>query len=318
MNQLHRAAEIAVRKCLAVQSYETVLIITDEGKRKIGYAFWEAAKSLGSEVILVEIIPRKRHGEEPPPVIADMMKKVDVIFAPTSKSLTHTDARREASLAGARTATLPGITEDSMVRTLTADYDRIAKRTNKIASVLTEGSIARVTTPRGTDITMSISGRQGLSDTGLFHRKGAYGNLPAGEAFLAPVEGSAKGVIVIDGAIADTGMVRHPITLTVKNGLVTEITGKDEAQMLRSLLEPIGKLAYNIAELGIGTNDKAILTGNVLEDEKAIGTVHIALGNNVSMGGSINVPIHLDGILLEPTLTIDDKAVLQNGTLLID
>ena len=318
MNQLQKAAEIAVNKCMAVKSGETVLIITDELRRKIGYALWEAARQSDAEAMLTEIIPRQVHAEEPPKAVTGLMKSVDVVLAPTTKSLTHTDARREACAQGTRIATLPGITEQIMTRCLDADYQKIARRSKKIASALTKARRVRVTTPGGTDITMSVENRNGYADTGLYHQKGDFGNLPAGEAFLAPMEGSSQGVIRVDGAIADLGLLKEGIRLVVKDGFVTEILGQTEAEKLKALLAPLGKLAYNIAELGIGTNDKAILTGNVLEDEKAIGTVHIALGDNASMGGKVTAPVHLDGILLRPTLEVDGETTMADGKLLLD
>ncbi len=317
MTQLQKAAGVAVTRCMAVKPGETVLVITDQPRRKIGYALWEAAKRSGAEAILTEIIPRKIHSEEPPRAVAELMKSVDVVLAPTTKSLTHTDARREACSRGARIATLPGITEEIMTRTLDADYQRIAQRSRKIASVLTKARRIQVTTPGGTDITMSVEGREGFADTGLYHQRGDFGNLPAGEAFLAPEEGSSQGVILVDGAIADLGLLKENIRLVVKDGFVTEILGQTEAEELKAQLAPLGKLAYNIAELGIGTNDKAILTGNVLEDEKAIGTVHLALGDNASMGGKITAPVHIDGILLRPTLKADGETIIEDGKLLV-
>jgi leucyl aminopeptidase (aminopeptidase T) len=303
---------------MAVRSGETVLVITDESRRKIGYALWKAARRSGAEAILTEIIPRQVHGEEPPKAVAELMKSVDVVLAPTTKSLTHTDARREACTQGTRIATLPGITEEIMTRSLDADYQKIARRSKKIASLLTEAHRVRVTTPGGTDITMSVEGRKGYADTGLYYQKGDFGNLPAGEAYLAPLEGSSQGVISIDGAIANLGLLEEGIRLVVKDGFVIEILGQTEAEKLKALLLPLGKLAYNIAELGIGTNDKALLTGNVLEDEKAIGTVHIALGDNASMGGEVTAPVHLDGILLRPTLEVDGETIMADGKLLVD
>jgi leucyl aminopeptidase (aminopeptidase T) len=245
------------------------------------------------------------------------MKKANVLLIPTSKSLSHTKARRDASRAGVRCATLPGITEDTMRRALNADYQKIAKLSLKIAQILTRGSMAHVTNPAGTDIRMSLKGRKGHPDTGLVHKPGDFSNLPAGEAYMAPVEGSAQGVIVIDGCIGETGLLKTPITLKVRDGFVTRIGGAKEAQILRRSIRGLGKLARNIAELGIGTNDKARVVGSSLEDEKVMGTVHIAMGDNASMGGTVSVASHLDAILLRPTLTIDHHMIIKDGHLII-
>ncbi len=315
MDKLFKAAQVAVNNCLAIKKGESVLVITDEPQRKIGYLFWEAAEEVGSEAMLLEILPRSSNGEEPPVAVAKFMKDFDVLIIPTSKSMSHTSARREACESGARCVTLPGIREDTMERTLNADYHQIAQRSIKLAEMVSQGKTARVTTPAGTDITMSIEGRECHADTGLVHNPGDFSNLPAGEAYIAPVEGTASGVIMVDGAMV--GKVKKPIKIVVKEGFATQITGDRSAEELERILKPFGQPGRNIAELGIGTNHKAQIVGSVLEDEKVMGTVHMALGDNKSMGGEVSVSSHLDGILLKPTLWIDDKKIMEDGVLMV-
>jgi leucyl aminopeptidase (aminopeptidase T) len=315
MDKLYKAAQVALNNCLAVKKGETVLVITDEPERKVGYAFWEAAREIGTEAMLLEILPRSSNGEEPPEAVARLMRGFDVLIIPTSKSMSHTGARREACEAGARCVTLPGILEDTAVRTLNADYNEIAERSTRLAELVNAGQTARVTTPAGTDVTMTIQGRECHADTGLVHNPGEFSNLPAGEAYVAPVEGSAGGVIVVDGAMV--GKVKQPIRIVVKDGYATQITGGKSAEELEAIIEPFGQPGRNVAELGIGTNHKAQIVGSVLEDEKVMGTVHMALGDNKSMGGNVSVQSHLDGILLKPTLWIDDKKIMENGVLKI-
>jgi len=317
MEELSNSAKIAVHNCMGVKKGENVLIITDEPLRKIGQVLWKAAKEIAGEAMLLEIISRTSNGEEPPPMVAEFMKRFDVILIPTSRSMTHTQARRDACKAGARVATMPGITEDSMKRTLSADYNKIAERSLKLIKLLSGTKVATVKTPAGTDITLSIDGRTWEPDTGLYHKPGEFGNLPAGEVYIAPLEGTANGVIIVDGAMAGVGVVKKPIKLAVKDGFVTEISGDKSAKDLEKIIEPFGKPARNIAELGIGTNDRAKIIGNVLEDEKVMGTVHMAIGDNKSMGGNVSVQSHLDGILLKPTLEIDGQVIMKDGVLKI-
>lgn len=315
---LRQAARLALVQCMAVSRGESVLVITDEELREVGYAFWEEAKKLGAEAIIVEMIARSQDGEEPPEPVARIMKAVDVVMAPTSRSLSHTLARREANAAGARVASMPGITKDSVIRTLTADYRRIARLSERLAEILSNGNSARITSPRGTDITMSLEIRIGRPDTGIYHMSGDFGNLPAGEAFIAPVEGTAEGMLVIDGAMSGVGVLEDAIRMRVDSGYVRDITGGSGARILEESIANLGEPARNIAELGVGTNDRAIITGKVLEDEKVLGTVHVALGNNIGFGGTCDVPIHLDGIILQPTLVIDDKVVIKDGVLQVN
>jgi leucyl aminopeptidase (aminopeptidase T) len=175
----------------------------------------------------------------------------------------------------------------------------------------------RVTAPGGTDITMPIAGREPHASSGLFREKGQWGNLPTGEAYLAPVEGVSNGVVVVDGSMAGVGMVDQPIRIVVKDGYATEITGGESAAKLVGLLEPHGLDARTVAEFGIGTNDRAILTGVILEDEKVMGTIHIAFGDNKSMGGSVRVASHLDGLITSPSVWFDDRQIMKDGRILV-
>ena len=316
-SELASAALIAVRDCMGTRHGEKVLVVTDEPLRRIGYALFEAARTLGAEVFLIEMLPRRTNGEEPPAEIASMMTKVDVVLCPTSKSLTHTDSRRAASAAGVRVGTLPGVTEEIMVRCMNADYHRIAARTFKLCGLMEQTSVIRVTAPAGTDISLPIRGRKAHASSGIFVERGQWGNLPTGEAYLAPVEGASNGVVVVDGAMAGVGIVRDPIRIEVRDGFAEEISGGEEARRLVTLFEPHGRDARNVAEFGIGTNDRAILTGIILEDEKVMGTIHIAFGDNKSMGGSVRVASHLDGMVTRATVWFDDRKIMEDGRLLV-
>jgi aminopeptidase len=316
-NELYSASQIAIRDCMGTQPNERILVVTDEPLRTLGYSIWKAAKDFGNEVLLTEILPRKSNGEEPPTEVAELMKKFDVVFCPTSKSLTHTDARREASALGVRIATLPGVTEEIMVRCMNADYNAIAQRTFALCSLMEKTSIIRVTSPAGTNISMPIKGRTAHASSGLFREKGQSGNLPTGEAYLAPLEGLSNGIVVVDGSMASVGIVKTPIRITVKDGYATIIEGGEESETLKKLLAPHGKDAYTVAEFGIGTNDKAIITGKIIEDEKVMGTIHIAFGDNKSMGGTVRVASHLDGLVKSPTVWFDVTMIMKDGKFLV-
>jgi aminopeptidase len=314
--ELQSAALIAVRDCMGVKPGERVLVVTDAPLRTIGYACADAARGLGNEVLLIDMPPRTTNGEEPPSQVAWLMGEVDVVLCPTLKSLTHTDARRAASAKGVRVATLPGVTEAIMIRCMNADYEAIAERTFHICDRMRRTKIVCVKTAAGTDITMPIAGREAHASSGLFRERGLWGNLPTGESYLAPIEGQSHGVVVVDGSMAGVGMVDEPIRIRVEAGYATEITGGASARTLISLLEPHGRDARNVAEFGIGTNDKAILTGVILEDEKVMGTIHVAFGDNKSMGGSVRVASHLDGLVKRPNVWFDDHQVMKDGNLL--
>ena len=310
-----KGARVAVETCMNVKPTETVIIVTDTGKLEIAEAFAYAATSIGAETVISIMQPLSRSGEEPPKPASEALTAADVALMPTTKSLSHTDARREATKHGVRIASMPGITMEMMsMGGLTADYTKVAELTKKVAKILESGKNVKITTPSGTNLTMSIEERPPLADTGLYHKPGDWGNLPAGEACLAPVEGTTQGVLVIDSM---GNIVKHPIQITVENGWARKFKGPDATQ-LENLLKSADENAYNIGELGIGTNPKARITGAVLEDEKVLGTIHIALGDNTSYsGGHTKSKTHLDGILLQPTVKADDYLIMKDGKLLI-
>jgi aminopeptidase len=316
--KLDSASIIAIKDCMGTKKDESVLVITDELKKDIGYNLYQNALKLGHKSLFVELKSGKINGEEPVPEVAELMKKFDVVLIPTAKSFTHTNARRSASASGVRIATFPGITKEVMIRGMNANYKKISALSLKLKDILEKGHFIRVTAPAGTDISFEISGRTSYASKGLFHQKGESGNLPTGETFLAPLEGTSNGVFVVDGSMAGLGLIRQAnIRIEVKDGYAEKITGGTLARKLAKQLDSVGRDARSIAEFGIGTNDSAKLSGILLEDEKVMGTVHIALGNNVSMGGNVNVPIHLDGVIKKPTVYLDEKIIMKNGKLLI-
>lgn len=297
---------------MAARAGESVLVIDDVRDNVVSIALMEAANTLGLEAIRMTMRPRERSGQEPPEAVAMAMHGADIVLIPTSWSLSHTRARQAACTAGARVASMPGITEAMFARTLTADYEKVAERSRFVADVLNKGEQVHITSPLGTDLSFSIAGRKGTPDTGLYHTPGDFGNLPAGEAYLAPMEGTAEGTLVVDASMAGLGVLSSPITFTFKAGRVAKVEGSG-ADILRSNWAAAGEGADCVAELGVGTNDRATITGKVLEDEKVMGTVHIALGNNAHFGGTCEVPYHADGVFTKPTLTVDGQTVIENG-----
>ncbi len=315
---LLKSARVAVGVCLGIKAGEQVLIVTDPVCRSSAEAFYQAVLEQKAEPLLLLMEPREVVGAEPPKAVAEIMKRVGAAFLPVSKSLTHTKARREASEAGARIASLPGVTEDIMARSVGADYRNIAAVTGRLAEKMENSRKARITSPAGTDLTLDITARPLIQDTGLYTEPGDWGNLPAGEVYVAPVEGTARGRVVIDGSLAGLELLDEPVEVIVENGLAVTFKGGPQARELEAILEAAGPGARNLAELGIGTNPEARLIGNILEDEKVLGTAHVAFGANASFGGKIQVPCHIDGIMIEPTVTLEGKKILNQGRLMAD
>ena len=303
---LEKTAAIVIGECMAVKDSEKVLIVTDSFAEKIGQALYSQSAKI-ADTIMVKMPETKLDGQEPAKEIADLMKKFDVVLCPTKHSLTHTKARKAATQKGARIATLPGITEEMFLRAVDIDYDEIRKRCERVRDVLSKSSKIRILSRSGTDFRLEVARSKVIEDNGSYTKPKQYGNLPAGEVFLAPKD--SAGVFVIDHL---KDLCGPKTKASVRNNTVQEVFDKS----LRELMWKY-KNARNIAEFGIGVNPKAILSGNTLEDEKVLGTCHIAFGSNFDFGGRVKSEVHWDAILLKPTIYFDDRKIMDEGELLL-
>ncbi|GGL34333.1 aminopeptidase [Halarchaeum grantii] len=308
MPTLREAADTAVVQCLGITADDTVVVVTDDERRPIGHALYEAARDVTDDVTVLQYPPGEQHGAEPPAPVAAAMREADAFLAPTTKSLSHTRARSRASDAGVRGATLPGITEDVFTTGLDADYATIRRHCADVLAQVRDAEEIRVTTDAGTDITVEPGAREWRQDTGMVHEAGDFSNLPAGEVFVSPE--TADGTYVVDGTMMPHGRLDTELRFEVKDGTVTDISDDDVREQVEAAAEDVGDAAYNLAELGIGTNVAVTaLVGSVLLDEKAAGTVHIAIGDDAGIGGDTDAPIHLDGIIRDPTVYADGDEV---------
>ncbi|MEA2250669.1 MAG: hypothetical protein QOI62_1495 [Solirubrobacteraceae bacterium] len=315
MTALDRAVRTVVRRCLAIREGEDVVVVSDEPLQELGESLRREAQAAGADAVLAVMSPREGHGVEPPAPIAAALSACDAFIAPATRSLSHTQARKRASDSGARGATMPTVTPDILARLMDVDFDRLGARCRAVADLLDRGEEAHVTCPRGTDLRLDLRGRRGLADDGDLTAPGAFGNLPCGEGFIAPADGEGT---VAARSLAAIGLVGgHPAKLTIEGGRLTRAAGP-EGERLWELLTAHGELGTNLAELGVGTNDRARLTGNVLEDEKILGTVHVAFGASAAIGGTVAVPVHLDVVVTDAGLTVDGTTVLDAGRYVLD
>ena len=314
--ELDRAVKTIVRHCMGIEPGEDVLVVCNPVTEEIGALMRIEAQGDGADATLAVISERDSAAAEPPRAVGAAMAATDVVLAATIQSLSHTAARRAATDAGVRVGSLPGVTEEMLSRLMTGELEEIRRRGWAVVTALNRGSEARIACRRGSDLRLGLEGRLGIVDAGELGNRGAFGNLPCGEGFIAPVEGTAEGTLVVDGSIAEVGLLETPVAMTVREGHLVEATGEDGAQLLE-LLTVHGEDGANVAELGIGTNEEAILTGNILEDEKILGTCHVAFGASAAIGGTVQVPVHLDCVVLEPTVEIDGETIVSGGDLLI-
>jgi len=254
-------------------------------------------------------------------IVVDHRSQVaQVVIALANNSTSHTNFRKLACAAGARFASLPHFDPAMFFSSMQVDWSALVVRTDRLAAAVNLAVTMEATTPDGTSLRFGKVGRVAEGDTGMLTAPGSFGNLPAGEVYLAPVEGTTEGVMVITHA--PTRQLATPLQLIIRGGEVVEIVGDEPYRAKLEAKFAESRLNRNIAELGIGTNDRASRPDNVLEAEKILGTIHIALGDNSGFGGTVSTPFHEDYVLFQPTLTAIDAAggrtdLLRSGKLLI-
>jgi len=317
-------AQRLVKDYLAIKQGENFLIVTDtRTSSEIATALMEEAIALGCDAASIVITPRTRSGENPPPHCAAAMKAAQVIVAAASTSLYHTQAKAEAQQAGARgVLNAPFMAEAWANGAMTADFREIRPVAERLRDILKTGKTLRLTSPAGTELVASIEGRKPVGWlTALCREAGQISALPGGEVSLPPVEGTAEGRIVIEQVMSDLGRIEQPLELIVRGGNVIEVNGgaREQAERLNTILNTIPN-ARNIAEIGIGLNPKARLTDQITETKKRLGTAHIVVGDNArDYGGSVKCAVHLDGMILDVTIELDGKKIVEEGrTLLSD
>jgi len=310
-------AGILIDTCGVVKVGEKVLIASDQDKINIANVIAEACVMRHIEPSILSMIPRKSHGEEPPVFYTAALKEADVVFAATSFSLFHTNARIEACKKGVRWVNLPGFSMHMLRKGgLFVDFHKQREKVEKIGKILSSGSLVQVITDKGTDIQFSIAGRDAIVESGISDQPGMVNSPPDIECCIAPLEGTAEGKIVIDGSIVLPGLgpLKEDIVLQVLKGFVKKIEGSQEAMLFKKILNKAKeKEVFNIGEFGIGLNPKCKICGSMLEDEGVYGTIHFGIGDNHTMGGCVEASMHTDVVVKNPTVFIDEKMVIKSG-----
>lgn len=307
---------------LGVSPGEQLCLVTDTDRpQAVTAALAAAARYLGAEVTVVTMQARDYGGIDPPVPVQQAIWASQVAILQTSFATTHTHTVREALARGVRVCEFWGVTEDMMLRGgLSEDPVWLERVTDRVGTLLEQAREARLTTPEGTDIRVRLAGRQALRLAGTARTPGSFASLPAGEAAVAPLEGSATGRLVMPYLVEhrDIGRPKEPLEVRVEEGRVVEVKGGVEAGRLARALEEAGPLSGNLAEFAIGTNRRCRLDVGLREAKKAWGTAHVALGDNRTLGGMVESPLHIDLIFQRPTVTLDGQVVVRDGVLLVE
>jgi leucyl aminopeptidase (aminopeptidase T) len=317
---LHEVAARVVGDYLGTRPGEHFVLVTDGAVAvELADAILEAARDCGVDPLHARIATRRSRGEEPPEPEVAALAAADVCLCIASRSIYHTNAKGIAQASGTRgcfnaPAGIDAWTEGAM----TADYRAIREVAERVADRLRAGTLVRVTSPAGADITVSREGREPRGwYTGIVREPGEISAFPGGEVSFPPLEGTSSGVIVFERVMTDLGAIEEPITVQVENGLAVAIDGGADAERLRRAIDGVPG-ATNIGELGIGLNPAARITDDITESKKRVGTAHFALGDNAGgYGGVVESPIHLDGMLFDVTIAVDGEPIVEDGRVLV-
>ena len=319
------SARSVIRTCLQIRPFETVLIVTDPESSAIGRALYEAAAEVTDRTLMMMMPTSHKKGSEPPDYVAELMRKQDVVILATKSSLTHTKARINASRTGrTRIISMPGINENMFsIGGMTADYNALQKEIAGLASIFRRKRDVRVTSPGGTDIRFSIGAKWRTDDNGICNRPGQVMNLPSGRVFVFPKEDTMNGIIVIDGSW-EGNLMQEPIIMEVENGIVTNISESEISEKINSIFAEVSKplnkskavLVKTVAEFGFGMNSRAKVVGNLLEDQVVRGAAHFVLGDNSAYGGKNNIGLQMRGVILKPTIELQDIDLVKDGKII--
>jgi len=319
MEQLS-AAQILLTTSSNCKPHENILIVTDPTSYGVAKILWDTMEAYPNRSMIM-MNERTMHGQEPSFTVAGAMKNADVIFGCTKFSLFHSQARKDAVAAGARFVNMVDYCERMMTEGgLFCDFKAAGKTCSAVAEALKGKKICRITTAIGTNFTCSIEGRNPFPQYGRSLQPGVSSSPPDVECATCAVEGTANGVVYIDGSIPHPllGLITSPIKLTICNGKIIQITGGKQAEIFARLLESFNDPnVYVIGEIGLGLNTACKLSGSMLEDEGCGGTVHLACGDNTGFGGVVKSPYHIDMVFRAPTLWADDVKILDNGNVCV-
>ena len=320
--RLHAISDMVIQTCMDIRRGENVLIVCDPTTTEIGQSLHIATQKRSERVLLIVMPKSRHHGEEPPTPVAALMRQQQVVIAATKYSLTHTRAVRQAVRDGARVATMPGMTFKLYTEGgMTADFQDVKRQISNIANFLRRRRIINVKSESGTDVTFEVNWRDWkLDDNGICNRPRMLTNLPAGKVFVLPKEGTMNGTIVIDGS-CDSTLIDEPVELIIEDGTVIDVKGGSLAATIRQSYGEVAKKlkakdresVWTVAEFGFGMNPNARLVGNVLEDEKRMGSCYFSIGDNSGLGGSSHAGIHVSGVLAEPSVWLDDTCLTESG-----
>ena len=328
INKSITAASGALKFLFNIQQDDNILILTDTHSLTVANAFRLASVKMGCSVEIFEIKNRARPFSEIPAELEKLLSGKTIVLniiraypeeiAFRIKWIFKVEENKLIKMGH-----MPGITKEMMLNSVNVDFGKMKTLASRLVGRFKDAVQVHITTDDGTDVFLGVAGRRLIDDVGA--GPGEMCNIPCGEVYCAPIETEADGLIVFDASIGDIGVLVHPLKVYVSKGSITKFESEDTELVKRiSELTNIDQDAMVIGELGIGINPGARITGNMLEDEKSLGTAHIAFGNNADFpgGGNNHSKIHRDFLFFNPTIEVrysDGKSnlLMKNGEFIL-
>ena len=317
MSRLEQVFVSVLDQCADLKR-EDVLIVTDAKYDKtMVEALAAATRRFGARSIVLTIDRHIVSAERVPRFLLAPMESANLVLLCAS-FLVPQHVREAAVRAGARLISISSVDRNIARRCFDINYGELSKMTRMLAERYESAREVNLETNSGTELSVKLCRRKAAYLDGIARTAGKLGVLPAGVVAVAPLEGTAEGTIVIDGSIAEIGIVKSPIRCVVENGMIVDIKGGKEARKFEALLSRDSSTGFCVAEVGGGTNPKARYCGNLLEDERVYASGHVGFGRNSHIGGAIRSKIHIDSTMKRPKIRIDGKEVVSSGRIRLE
>lgn len=329
IEEMRNAAHKALLEVYEVKAEDKILILSDIHCKNIANAFKDASIKIGSAVETFKIDESKRPLKNIPEALLGMLPGKNVVLNILKAFPEEINFRiqwifKVEEGRYRRLGHMPGITDEMMFRSVNVDYKKMKNTADALLKALQNADKIHITTEEGTDLILGVRNRPFVGDVGV--QQSLECNLPCGEVFCGPLETEADGVVVFNASIGDIGLIKEPLKVYISKGRITKFESDDKVLIRRiSEMQSVDEDSMVIGELGIGVNPGAVITGNMLEDEKTLGTAHLAFGNNEDFpgGGKNKSSIHRDYLFYRPTIEVHylqgtERLIMKNGKLSLD
>ncbi|MBN1154147.1 aminopeptidase [candidate division KSB1 bacterium] len=313
MTRYEKAVRTIIHTCVRLKDRESLLIVVDEEHRETGKLLQKTALRVSPHVFLLEYSDTGGARSQISPKLSNLLIGMNSVIFASSRSFIGSQELQTACHHGVRVLCISDVGQEAIARCVNTDFKYIADKSRRIADLLSIGKKLKITTRAGTELSAMINNRSAVAETGIVEEAGLFSSLPSGKATIMPQRFKMDGVLIVDGSFSHNLLNTESLRLDIKGGYVRKIYGNDGAVRLRKLLDKVGRNGREIIEIGLGTNPKALLSGQTSEDDKVHGTVHIVLGNRSDDRKFDYVTNRITLIIKSPTLGIDNHLLIQDG-----